>query len=93
MLVPKLDGSLRFCNDFQGVNDISLFDAYPMPREDELIDRLGKARYISTLDLTKGYWQVPLAASSWENTAFSTTDGLYQYWVLPFALQGAPSTF
>jgi hypothetical protein len=41
----------------RGVND-----TYPMPRVDELIDRLRKARYISTLDLTKGYWQVPLAA-------------------------------
>ena len=70
MLVPKLDGSLRFCNDFRGVNNISLFDAYPMRRVDELIDRLGKARYISTLDLTKGYWQVPFEASSGRRQRF-----------------------
>ena len=93
MLVPKLDSSLCFCNDFRGVNDISLFDAYPMPRVDKLIDRLGKARFISTLDLTKGYWQVPLAASSREKTAFLTPDGLYQYQVLPLGLRGAPPTF
>jgi hypothetical protein len=37
------------------VNDISVFDAYPMPRVDKLINRLGKAWYISTLDLAKGY--------------------------------------
>ena len=42
MLRPKPDGNLRFCNDYWRVNDISLFDAYPMPRMDELIDRLGK---------------------------------------------------
>jgi hypothetical protein len=64
-----------------------------MPRVDELIDRLGKARYISTLKLTKGYWQVPLAASSREKMAFSTPDGLYQYRVLPFGLHGALPTF
>lgn len=62
-----------FCIDFQGVNDISLFDVYPMPRVDELIDRLGKAWYVSTLDLTQGYWPVPLAASSREKTAFTNT--------------------
>ena len=93
VLLPKPDGSLRFCNDFRGVNKISLFDAYPMPRVDELINRLGKAWYISTLDLTKGYCQVPLAASSGEKTALSTPDGLYQYWVLPFGLHRAPPTF
>ena len=59
VLVPKPDGTIRLCNDFRKLNEISKFDAYPMPRIDELIERLGTARYISTLDLTKGYWQVP----------------------------------
>uniref|UniRef100_A0A8C5Q3B7 Integrase catalytic domain-containing protein n=1 Tax=Leptobrachium leishanense TaxID=445787 RepID=A0A8C5Q3B7_9ANUR len=58
VLVPKPDGSIRFCNDFRKLNCISKFDTYPMPRVDELIERLGKARYLTTLDLTKGYWQV-----------------------------------
>ncbi|XP_042579392.1 serine protease FAM111A-like [Cyprinus carpio] len=56
-MVPKPDGTLRFCNDFRRLNEVSEFDGYPMPRVDELLDRLGRARYISTLDLTKGYWQ------------------------------------
>ena len=79
--------------DFWGVNEISLFDTYPMPRVDELIDRLGKDQYISTLDLPKIYWQVPLAASSREKTVFPTPDELYQYRVLLFGLDGAPLTF
>ena len=93
VLVKKTDGSWRFCNDFRKLNEISLCDAYPMPRIDELIERLGPARFISTLDLTRGYWQVPLTPQAKEKTAFATPDGLYQYKVLPFGVHGAPATF
>ena len=64
-----------------------------MPRIDELTDRLGKARFIPTLDLTKGYWQVPLTARACSKTAFVTPFRLYQFRVMPFGLQGAPATF
>lgn len=64
-----------------------------MPWVDELLDRLGTARYISTLDLTKGYWQVPLGIGTREKTAFATPEGLYQYTVLPFGVHGASATF
>ncbi|MGH0117755.1 UNVERIFIED_CONTAM: hypothetical protein FKN15_039051 [Acipenser sinensis] len=93
VMVPKKDGTTRFCVDFRRVNAISKFDAYPMPRVDELLDRLGKARYLSTLDLTKGYWQIPLESSSREKTAFATPDGLFHFQTMPFGLHGAPATF
>ncbi len=80
-------------NDFRRLNEVSEFDGYPMPRVDELLDRLGRARYISTLDLTKGYWQVPLTDSAKPKTAFSTPSGHWQYRTLPFGLHGAPATF
>ena len=64
-----------------------------MPRVDELIDRLGTARYVSTLDFTKGYWKVPLTPSAKEKTAFNTHSGHWQYRMLPFGLHGAPATF
>uniref|UniRef100_A0A8C5PLJ4 ribonuclease H n=1 Tax=Leptobrachium leishanense TaxID=445787 RepID=A0A8C5PLJ4_9ANUR len=93
VLVPKPDGSIRFCNDFRKLNAVSRFDAYPMPRVDELIDQLGTARYITTLDLTKGYWQIPLTNRAREKTAFSTPDGSFQYTRMPFGLHGAPASF
>ncbi|KAI2649246.1 Retrovirus-related Pol polyprotein from transposon 17.6 [Labeo rohita] len=93
VMVPKPDGTLRFCNDFRRLNEVSEFDGYPMPRVDELLERLGRAQFITTLDLTKGYWQVLLTTSAKEKTAFSTPSGHWQYRTLPFGLHGAPATF
>ena len=93
MLVQKKDGSFRFCVDYRKLNSVSRADAYPMPRMDELIDNLGQARFVTTLDLTRGYWQVPMAEESRAKTAFTTGFGPYQFCVMPFRLQGAPATF
>lgn len=93
VMAPKPDGTFRFCNDFRKLNEVSTFDGYPVPRVDELIDQLGKARFISTLDLTKEYWQVPLTPSAREKTPFSTPSGHWHYRFLPFGLHGAPATF
>ena len=61
VIVGKKDGTIRICVNYRKLNAISETDAYPMPRLDELIDKVGRAEYISTLDLTRGYWQIPLA--------------------------------
>ena len=58
---------------------------------DDLIDRLGNARFISTIDLTRGYWQMPVAAEDQHKTAFVTPFGLFQFKVLPFGLSGPPT--
>ncbi|CAM4615903.1 unnamed protein product [Lepidochelys kempii] len=93
MLVPKKDGSVRFCVDYQKLSAITVSDAYPMPRPDELLDKLGGARYLTTMDLTKGYWQVPLDADARLKSAFITPLRLYEFLTLPFGLKGAPATF
>ena len=93
VLVGKKDGSIRFCVDYRKLNEVSRFDAYPMPRVDELLDRLGTAHFCTTLDSTKGYWQIPLSPESKEKTAFSTPYGLDQFVTLPFGLFWAPATF
>ena len=93
LAVPKKDKSLRLCVDYRRLNTISKGDAYPMPRVEDLIDRVGKAIYISTIDLTKGYWQVPVAVEDRPKTAFTSPMGLFQFTRMPFGLQGAPATF
>ena len=93
VLVKKKDGTLRVCVDYRRLNVVSRADAYPMPRVDDLVDQLGGAKYISMLDLTRGYWQVPVAQHAQHKTAFATPFGLYQFRRMPFGLQGAPATF
>ena len=75
------------------MNNVSVSGAYPMPRIDDLIDQLGKARYVTTLDLIKGYWQVPVTDEARHKMAFATPFGLFQFNIIPFGPQGAPATF
>ncbi|KAL2102623.1 hypothetical protein ACEWY4_001791 [Coilia grayii] len=93
VLVPKPDGSVRFCIDYRKVNQVTRTDAFPIPRLEDCIDRIGRAQYVSKLDLLKGYWQVPLTPRAQLVSAFVTPDGLYQCQVLPFGMKNAPATF
>ena len=93
VLVDKKDGTIRFCVDYRKVNQVAKFDAYPMPRVEEVLDSIGSAKFITTLDLARGYWQIPLAESSKEISAFTTPYGLYEFEVMPFGLHNAPATF
>lgn len=66
---------------------------YPLPRIDDSLDRLRRAKYFSSLDLKSGYWQIEVDERDREKTAFVTPDGLYEFRVLPFGLCSAPATF
>ena len=93
VIVKKKDNSLRICVDYRKLNAETEIDAYPMPRIDDILDQIGQAKYLSTLDLARGYWQVPVAKEDQHKTAFVTPFGLYQFTVMPFGLSGAPATF
>ena len=83
----------RFCVDFRGLNQLTVKDSYPLPRVDESLDFLSRGKFITTLDLARGYWQVAVAEESRPKTAFITHCGLFQFKVLPFGLCNAPATF
>lgn len=94
VLIKKATGKYRFCIDMRRVNDSSIKDAYPLPRINAILEKLRPAKYISTLDLKQGYWQVPLAEDSRPITAFTVPGlGLYQFKVMPFGLHSAGATF
>ena len=93
VLVSKPDGSVRFCTDYRKVNSVTKTDSYPIPRIDDCIDRIGNAKWITKIDLLKGYWGVPLTKRAKEISAFVTPDGLYQYTVTPFGMKNSGATF
>ncbi|XP_025266372.1 uncharacterized protein LOC112638592 [Camponotus floridanus] len=94
VLVRKKDGAFRFCIDFRKLNQASEKDAYPLPHITATLDKLRGAKYLSTLDLKDGYWQVPLDPDSRPATAFTIPGrGLLQFRIMPFGLHSAPATF
>lgn len=97
LLVPKKsegqDKKWRLVVDFRQLNKKVLADKFPLPRIDEILDQLGRARYFSTLDLMAGFHQIPLDPESRKFTAFSTNTGHYQFKRLPFGLNISPNSF
>jgi len=55
VMVPKSDGTLRLCTDFRKVNAVTVPDPFPLLRVEDLLDRIGQAKYLTKLDMTRGY--------------------------------------
>lgn len=94
VMVEKPNGDLRLCLDSRKLNAISKQDAYPLPYISDILDQLKDAKYLTSIDLSAAYWQIPFDdASSAEKTAFTVPRrGLYQFNVMCFGLVGASAT-
>jgi len=93
VVVPKKDGSPRFCVDYRRLNAVTKKDSNPIPRMEDCIDSLGDARVFSTLDCKAGYWQIPMALGDIDKDAFTCHMGTFEYLKMAFGLTNAPATF
>ncbi|GBG67444.1 hypothetical protein CBR_g579 [Chara braunii] len=93
LFVSKKGGTLRMCIDYRGLNAITVKNREPLPRIDDLLDRVQGCRYFSKIDLKSGYHQIAIRPEDQHKTAFQTRYGLYEFVVIPFGLRNAPGTF
>ena len=91
--IYKPDGSVRLCIDYRALNKITLKDAYPIPNLEDTLYNLHDVQYFSSLDLMRGYYQVPMSPESKPFTSFVTSSGQWQFRRMPFGLCNAPATF
>ena len=93
LFVEKKTGELRMVVDYRALNKVTVKNRYPLPRIDDLFDKLFGAKYFSCLDAASGFHQILLKDDDKPKTAFRTPFGHYQFRVLPFGLTNAPGTF
>ncbi|GBG92987.1 hypothetical protein CBR_g58072 [Chara braunii] len=93
LFARKADETLCLCIDYRGLNRYTVKNNYPMPRSDELFDRLAGNRFFTKIDLRSGYHQIHVVAADQPKTAFRSRFGHYEFTVMPFGLTNAPATF
>ena len=93
LFVKKADGKLRFCIDYRKLNGLTRNDPYPIPRIDELLGRVSKAKMFTKLDIRQAFHRIRMHPDSEEYTTFRTRYGSYKCKVLPFGLSNGPATY
>jgi hypothetical protein len=93
MLAAKPGGGIRVCQDYRGLNNITIKNRYPLPLVRETLDTLGKAKFYTKLDIIAAFNKLRIAEGDEWKTAFITRFGLFETLVTPFGLCNAPSSF
>ena len=91
--VRKADGSARLCVDFRKINGLTRQMPFFMPRVEEVVEGIGRAKFVSKIDLSKGFYQVPLTKAAMEKTAFTCHRGAFHFTRMPFGVKNAPACF
>jgi hypothetical protein len=86
LVLVKQGKKWRPCIDYRRVNSLSKNENYPLPRLDDLIDQVGSAKFVTMLDLSKGYWQIPLTDRARQVSAFITPFGHFEFLVMAFGM-------
>ena len=92
MIVKKKDGPNRICVDYRKLNKLTIADPETMITAEDLFQQLGRSWYFSKIDLSKGYWQIPVAEEDVPKTAFVTPDGCYDFLRMPFGMKNSGAT-
>ena len=93
VLVAKPDGTTRVCVDYRDLNQATIFDAEPIPDIEEMFIKLSNKNFFTKVDLSKGFWQIPVHPCDRPKTAFQAPQGLFHFTRMPFGLVTAPATF
>ena len=93
LFVSKKGGQLQMCIDYRALNRVMVKNNYPLPRVDDLLDRLAGAKCFSRIDLKSGYYQIRVAAQDVHKMTMRTRYGSYEFFVMPFGLCNVPATF
>ncbi|KAL2089297.1 hypothetical protein ACEWY4_013985 [Coilia grayii] len=93
VLVWKKNSDLRVCTDFRWFNKRTVKDAHPLPHQADCLAVLGGNAFFSTMDLTSGFYNMPLHEEDHKYSTFTTPMGLYEYNRLPQGLCNSPASF
>jgi hypothetical protein len=93
MLAAKLGGGVRICQDYWGLNAITIKNHYPLPLIRETLNALCHAKVYIKLDIIAAFNKLRIAKGHEWKTAFITRFGLFKTLVIPFELSNAPATF
>lgn len=93
LLAAKPGGGVRICQDYRGLNNVTVKNRYPLPLIRETLDSLCGAKYFTKLDIIAAFNRIRVAEGHEWKTAFITRFGLYENLVTPFGLCNAPATF
>lgn len=91
VLVWKKDS--RVCTDFRWLNTRTIKDAHPLPHQSDCLAALGGNVLFSTMDLTSGFYNIPMAEEDKKYTAFTTPVELHEYNPMPQGLCNSPASF